>query len=45
MVVDRFSKITHTMPYHKTNDATNIDDLFSREIIWLHDIPRSIVSD
>jgi hypothetical protein len=45
MVIDKFSKMTHTMPYHKTNDATNIDDLFFREIVWLHDIPRSIVSD
>ena len=33
MVIDRFSKMTHTMPYHKTNDATNIDDLFFREIV------------
>ena len=33
MVIDKFSKMTHTMPYHKTNDATNIDDLFFREIV------------
>jgi hypothetical protein len=29
--VDRFSKITHFIPCHKTNDATNIADFLSRK--------------
>lgn len=45
MVVDMFSKIARFIPCHKIDDDTNLVDLFFRERVLLHSIPRSIVFD
>jgi len=45
VVVDRLGKVAHFIPYRYTNSASDLAPIYMREIVRLHGVPKTIVSD
>ena len=45
ILFDRFSKMTHFILCHKTDDEFHVIDMFFREVVRFYGMPRTIVSE
>ena len=45
VVIDRLTKVAHFIPMKTTNSASDLVALYIKEVVRLHGVPKSIVSD
>ena len=44
VLVDIFSEISHFIPFFKPSDTTHVSNLFFREVVIFHGVPKNIAS-
>jgi hypothetical protein len=45
VVVEKLTKDAHFIPIKITHKATNIAEIYMKEVVMLHGVPKTIVSD
>ena len=45
VVVDRLTKVVHFIPVKSTYSTSDVAQVFVRDVVKLHGVPRKIVSD
>jgi hypothetical protein len=45
VIVDKLTKSAHFIPVRDTYDVTDVARMFVSEVIYLHGIPKKIISD
>ena len=45
VVIDRFTNVSHFIPMKTTNFVSGLVPLYVKEVVMLHGVPKSIVSD
>jgi hypothetical protein len=45
LMVDKLTKETHFIPVKTTHKASNIANIYMKEVVRLHGVPKAIVSD
>jgi hypothetical protein len=45
VVIDKLTKSVHFLPFHITNPMLKLAEMYVRDIVRLHGVPISIVSD
>jgi hypothetical protein len=45
VIVNRLSKVSHFIPIHTIDSASDLAPIFVREIVRLHGVPKTITSD